>query len=242
MAFVAAGAIAAIADNTTDLSVTAPAFTFNGSAGQILLGFVMKNAVGVALSGPAGWVQVAQDEYDPTSGREHRWAIFWKAAEDGDSEAVFVFTQASGGFTPFGGVIGVWDGVDGTPIDASTPTSSGNESADAVTFAAFDPTTTDGQLIAVAFYAQDETTFAATFGTPEFTRRIDVETSAGSDLSIAVADAATDGTAVGSGQTWASNATTDGGSSGVLFALVNDTGGASTVSNHYQRRFLSLFN
>lgn len=231
---VATGSIAAIANNAITQSVTLPTYTYDGGAGQFHLLLLQKNATAFTLSAPVGWTQVFQNDHDPVSGREHVTAAFVKAAESGDSGTSITVSQgAAGGFTVFAGVAFTFAGGNTSGLlDATAAAVLENEPSDNVTFPAYDSTSTDVTLFALGFYADDTTTFAASFGTPTFTTVADVETATGTDLSMAVALAAGDGSAVSAGNTWATSSAVDNASTGVLFAVVNaggGGGGGSTV-------------
>lgn len=243
---VAAGTLASIANNAVTQNVTIPAFTFDANAGQFVRIRAQKNSTGFTLSAPVGWTQVYHNDWDPVSGREHVVAAWVKAATNTDSGASVTVSQgAAGGFTVFSAVADVWQGADTSNLlDATAAAVLGNEPSDDVTFPAYDPTSTSCTVFADAYYAEDQTTFGASFGTPVFTlvAATEYETATGTDQSIATATAAGDGSAVGSGNTWATSSTNDNASTGILYAIRNQAvGGGSARSNHFQRRFLSLF-
>ena len=99
-----------------------------------------------------------------------------------------------------------------------------------MTFPAFDPTSTDVEVIFVAFYCGNVTTFSAAMSSdtnPDCTTRWDLETSAGANCTIACTSGSNDGSNVAS-RTWASNADVDLENTGVVFALVV----AAVVAGH----------
>lgn len=232
---VAAGTLVSIANNATGMNLTVPTFTYDAGAGQFLRIRLQKNAVGFTLSAPVGWTQVYQNDWDPVSGREHTVAAFVRAATGSDSGATIAVSQgAAGGFTVFSGVIDVWQGADTSNLlDATAAAVSENEPSDNVTFPAYDPASTDCTLFADAYYGEDQTTFAASFGTPTLTlvAATEYETATGTDQSIATATANSTGSAVSAGNTWATASTIDNASTGVLYAIRNQpAGGGSPVS------------
>jgi hypothetical protein len=142
----------------------------------------------------------------------------------GDSGASFTFTKASDDNVVFGGVISAWRGHNQSgPIDASAPTiferTTNNENVD---FLDFDPTSPDIEVVLVAFYGDNVTDFstAPAGSNPALTTRVDVETSEGTDCSIAICSGPSDGAATGN-RSWVSNSAANGCSTGVIFALVN---------------------
>lgn len=231
----AAGTLATITNNATSQNVTIPTFTYDAAAGQIIRIRAMKNATGFTLSVvPSGWTTIYHNDHDPASGREHVVAGFVRAAVSDDSgKTVEVSQGAAGGFTVFAAVPDVLRGADTSNIlDATAAAVLENEPSDNITFPAFDPTSTDCTLFADGFMAEDATTMAGTFGTPTFTllAGTEYETGAGTDLTMATATAAGDGSAVSSGNTWASSSTIDNASTGVLYAIRNQAvGGGATV-------------
>ena len=221
----ATGTLVTITNNATTLAPAIPAYTY--ASGDFHLLLVQKNATGFTFTVPAGWDQVVQNDHDPASGREHCIGAWVTPAVDGDqASTVTVTLSAANAFTVTAAKIVTLSGGNTSGLlDATAASVMENEPSDNVTFGAFDPTSTDITLVALAFMAEDATTLAASFGTPTFTNVSETETAAGTDLTIAVALAAGDGSAVSSGNTWASNSTLDNASTGVLFAIVNDGGG-----------------
>jgi hypothetical protein len=190
------------------------------SVGDILIAFVFTNgAAQNTISPPDGtWTQIIQDD---NSNQES--AIFWKTATA--TTGNHTFSKATNDGSVFGGVIAAWTGQDSSnPIDTTAANAHHETSfADNVTFNAFDPTSTNAHVIFAAFYANDLTIFAAAMSSdtnPDCTTRFDLETSVGSDFTVAVTSGDTmDGSNIAS-RTWASNSTSDAGSTGIVFALV----------------------
>jgi hypothetical protein len=215
VSFVTNGVIAANATTTT-LAVVAPTFTDTDPT-NILICAIHSNDNQV-VTAPANWTKFV--ELNNTANQ--RLTIAWKRAAPGDSAATFNFTKPTDNNLLFCGVIGIWTGCvsSGNPIDATTPSTSANAVADAVTYADFDPTETAAFVVAVGIYADDATTGGAMSGTnPTFTKRIDVETAVGADASIFFYDGASDGSATGA-RSHATTSTIDAISIGCLFGLI----------------------
>lgn len=216
--YVGAGTIA-VNNTVTTQAIAQPTC----QRGDLLLAFIMNKGLANNITAESGWTQVFQSDVDcTTAADDHRVAIFrrFAAASTGNH----TFTKATDDNQTFGGYILAYRGVNRTPIDATAVTSTTTVgAADNVSFPAFDPTAENAHIIYAAFYGQDATTFAAAMSSdtnPDCTLRSDQETSTGSDLSIAVTSGdTTDGSNIAA-RTWASNATTDSGNIGVVFALV----------------------
>lgn len=215
VSFVTNGAIAANATTTT-LAVVAPTFTDTDPTNLLICVIVGKD--NQVITAPANWTKFV--EVNNTTAQ--RMTIAWKRAASGDSGATFNFTKPTDNNILFCGVIGVWNGClsSGTPIDATTPSTSANAVADAVSYADFNPTETDAFVIAAGVYNDDLTTGGAISGTnPTFTKRVDVETGLGTDGSIFMYDGASDGAATGA-RSHATTSTADAISIGAMFGLI----------------------
>ena len=221
--WVAAGALAGSNDPGTTLAVTAPACAAN----DILIACLLWNRnapTAVGITAPDGtWTEVISGfRNSSTSSADRAYIVFWKLATG--SGGSFTFTKAEDDSKLFSGVIGVWRGQHLTvPIDATAPgKTDGTSAADATSFPAFDPTSTDNETVFVAFYADNATAYSAAMSNdtnPDCTIRWDLESSAGPGNSIACTSGPNDGTAIAA-RTWASNSDTNNESSGVVFALV----------------------
>jgi hypothetical protein len=229
--FQAVGALATTISSQT-CAVVAPTC----QSDDILICCIINKVLAVAISAPdATWTQIYQADGDcTTAADDHRAAIFWKRAAQSDSGATFNFTKVSG-TDLFAGVISAWRGCVGwgTPVDltavGATVTVGANDN---VAFPAFDPTTGETQVLFVAFYGNDNTTFNAAMSAdvnPDCTNRWDLETNSGNDCTIACTSGQSDGQNIAS-RTWASASTVDAGSTGVVFALVPP---ARTAFNNY---------
>ncbi|MEK7814228.1 MAG: hypothetical protein AAB296_10745 [Candidatus Desantisbacteria bacterium] len=206
--------------STTSLNVVAPAC----NAGDILIAVLINKSVTTnTISPPDGtWTQITQGINDcTTAANDHEYAVFWKRATA--SGGTFTFTKATDDNLLFAGVIGVWRGVTtGAPLDATSVgvTKTAAEAAN-VTFPAFDPTGTSVHVVFIAFYGNDSTTFAAAMSNdvnPDCTKSWGLETTAGNDCSLAATSGNNDGSNIAS-RTWASAASTNAGSTGVVFAF-----------------------
>lgn len=218
--FVAAGALAT--DTTVGtVTITAPAC----NADDILIACIIHKALGANISAPDGtWTNITFGDNDcTTAADDHSYTLFWKRAVG--SGGSFAFANDIDDNLLLAGVISAWRGcpTSGDPLDA---TAVGVQetvgAADNVTFPAFDPTNTDSHIVFIAFYGNDLTTFAAAMSSdvnPDCTTRFDLETSAGTDCTIACTSGdTTDGSNIAS-RTWASGSTTDAGNTGVVFGL-----------------------
>lgn len=223
--FVAAGSLA---DNATvaTQAIVAPAC----NEGDILVAILInKSAVANVISAPDGtWASITSGLNDCTAAADdHGYALFWKRATG--SGGSFTFTKATDDNVTFGGVIHAWRGAltSGSPLDATAVgTTKTAGAADNVSFPAFDPTAVNAHIIYVAIYGNDATTFNAAMSAdtnPDCTVRSDLESTTGTDYSIAVISGdTTDGSNIAS-RTWASASTTDAGSTGIVFGLVPAT-------------------
>lgn len=224
--FVAAGSFAGNATVATQ-AIVSPAC----SVGDILIcAIINKAAVANVVTPPDGtWTAVIATEVNDctTAADDHQYSLFWKRATA--SGASFTFTKATDDNVLFGGVIVAYSGalLTGSPLDATaavrTETVGGN---DLVSFPAYDPVATDVRVIFVAYYGNDLTTFAAAMSNdvnPDCTIDVDVESSTGTDCSIAITSGLNNGANVAA-RTWSSGATTTAGNTGVVFALVADPG------------------
>lgn len=214
----------AVNATTATQAITAPTLQAN----DIMIAIVANKQISNAISAPDGtWTQIYQGE----NSNLNTHSAWWKLAGAGDSGASFTFSKASDDNVVFGGVICAFRGVHTTsPLDATAANRQNTTSAaDDVSFPTFDPTSTDVELVYVAFYGNDLTDFSTVpAGTnPTFTLRFDVETSTGSDFSLAMCSGNNDGTSV-TGRTWASASTTNATSTGMVFALV-PSGATSSI-------------
>lgn len=220
VSFVAAGSLAV--DTTVGaVSITAPAC----NADDILICCVIHKALAANISAPDGtWTNIIfGDNNCTTAADRHSFTIFWKRATG--SGGSFVFSNDIDDNLLLAGVICAYRGcpTTGDVLDATASTANKTVgAADNVTFDAFDPTGTDSEICYVAFYGQDQTAFSASMSSdtnPDCTVRFDLETSSGTDCTIALTSGpTTDGSNIAS-RTWASNATTDSGNTGVVFGL-----------------------
>lgn len=221
VSFVANGALAEN-NTTTSMNIAAPTGMEDG---DIMIAVVINKALTNVISPPDGtWTEIYQAQGNCTIGADdHRVAIFWKLALASDSGDNFAFTKATDDNVLFAGVISAWRGADQQkPLDptavGATVTAGANEN---VAFPAFDPTRTNVEVIYVAVYGNDQTTFAAAMSAdtnPDCTTRFDLETATGNDVTIALTSGNNNGSNIAS-RTWDSNSTTDAGSSGIVFAL-----------------------
>lgn len=229
--FVAAGAIA-VNNTVTTQAVVAPAC----QADDILIAaLINKSGTANTISAPDGtWTKIIEGRNVCTGSIDrHGFAVFWKRATA--SNGTYTFSKATDDNLTFGGAIVAYRGcmLNSSPLDASGSafaTTAG--SADNVTFPAFDPTATNNETVFVAFYGNDLTTFGTAMSSdtnPDCTKRLDVESSTGNDCSIAICSGSNNGGSIAA-RTWASSATTDAGSSGVVFALVPQEIASATFS------------
>ena len=222
--FVAAGALAANATTTT-LNIVAPSL----SVDDIMVVAIL-NKDNQAITSPTGWTNFV--EVNNTTAQ--RLTLAWKRAVDGDSGATFAFTKPSDNNTLFCGVISAWRGAvtTGSPIDATTPTTSANASGDTVTYADFDPAETTGHCVAIGVYNDDNTTAGSISGTnPTLTNRWDLETLTGTDGSIFGYSGDSDGAATG-GRTHSTTSSADAINIGCLFGLIAAPPASGRIQAH----------
>ena len=222
--FVAAGSFAGNITVATQ-AITAPAC----QAYDILIAAVINKSVTAnAVTPPdATWTAVIATEVNDctTAADDHQYSLYWHRATAADSGAAFTFTKATDDNVLFGGVMVAYRGAvtAGSPLDATAAARTETAGAtDNVTFPAYDPTSTNNRTIFVAYYGQDVTTFAAAMSAdtnPDCTKDVDVESSLGTDCSIAITSGTNDGASIAS-RTWAAVAGTTSGNTGVVFALV----------------------
>lgn len=152
-----------------------------------------------------------------------RATLAWKRAVAGDTGGIsYAFTKPVDDNILNIGVISAWRGciTTATPIDAATPTTSANASADAVTYATFTPAQTHAFVVAIGFYNDDLTTAGAISGTdPAFTNRWDLESGTGTDGSCFGYSGDSSGAATGA-RSHSTTSTVDAINIGVLFGLV----------------------
>lgn len=220
--FVAAGSFAGNATVATQ-AIVSPACAVDDI---LICAVINKSVIANAVSPPDGtWTAVIATEVnDCTLAQDdHQYSLYWKRATA--SGATFTFTKATDDNVLFGGVIVAYTGcpTTGNVLDATAAARTETVGAAAdVTFPAYDPTSTDVRVVFVAYYGNDQTTFAAAMSAgvnPDCTIDVDVESATGTDCSIAVTSGTNDGTAIAS-RTWASAATVTAGNTGVVFALV----------------------
>jgi len=215
---------AAVANFTT---TTLTLQTFSSvSINDILIAVLInKSTTANAISAPDGtWTQLAQGTNTGGTGG-HQYAVFWKRTLIGGLES-FDFTKATDDNSLFYGIIGAFSGAAKAPLSPIDVTAVGvtetTASSDNVSFPAFDPTRTDVHVVFAALYGNDLTTFAAAMSSdtnPDCTKRFDVETSTGTDASLALTSGDNDGANIAA-RTWASASTADAANTGVVFALV----------------------
>jgi hypothetical protein len=220
--FIGAGALAVNATVATQAIATHASTAID----DILIAQVInKGTAANAISPPDGtWTEIIDAFNDATTTGDHQYALFWKKATVAGA-ASHTFTKATDDNSTFGGVISSWRGAEivGTPLD---PTAVGATAtvanADNVSFPAYDPTRTNSHIIFMAFYGDDLTTFAAAMSgdtNPDCTIRYDLESSTGTDCTLACTSGdTTDGANIAS-RTWASASTADAANTGVVFAL-----------------------
>lgn len=229
VAWQASGAIAANA-TTTSLSITAPAC----AADDILIAVVYGKSDQVITVPDGTWTKFVE-----FVGGVQRCTLAWKRATA--SGGSFAFTKPVDDNVLFCGAIVAFRGcvTGSTPIDATTPSTQSNASADDVSYADFDPTETTGHVVYVGCYAEDQTAPSAIAGTdPTLAQVLDVETPTGSDASIFMDSGDSSGAATGA-RTKASNSTTNAGNLGVVFGLVAAAvagGAAPRAMRHYRQR------
>ena len=221
--FVAAGALA-FNDTVTSQAIVAPTLQAN----DIMIACVQSSSgTSNVISAPDGtWAQVFQG-WNSGGNWGMQYSVWWKEASAGDSGASFTFTKATDDNRTFGGMISAWRGCAASPLDATAAAATETSVAEDVTFPAFNPTATDVEVLFVAFYGQDLTTFAAAMSNdvnPDCTIRWDLEGNASiQDFSIACTSGNNDGSNIAS-RTWASNSTTNEANTGVVFALAPSSG------------------
>ena len=228
--FVAVGALATNV-TTASMPITAPTLAVN----DIMIACLINKALGNVISPPDGtWTQIIQDDTDCTiANDDHRFAIFWKRAVSGNSGAAFTFTKATDDNLLFAGIISAWRGcvATGNPIDGGAVSKTAG-AIDNVSFPAITTVNPNELVLFVAFYGQDATTFAAAMSSdvnPGCTLRFDQENSGGTDCTIACTSGPLTDAGTVAARTWASNATTDAGSAGVVFGLISSLASGGTV-------------
>jgi len=219
--------VGSIAVNATDafVDLVAPACVANDILIAVLLG---KNNIDHGPPASGGWTEIGTQANNTTAMTSSHW---WKRAVLADSGATFRFTKASDDNIYFGGAISAWRGclATATPIDGGTPTTSNNAASDTVTYASFDPTSTDCTVVASGIYVDDSTTAGSISGTnPTFTNRYDLESTTDSDCSLFCFSGTSDGTATGA-RSHSTTSMTDSINQGWLFALLPSLGGGPIV-------------
>lgn len=231
--FVAAGSLAVNATLASQ-AIVAPACAAN----DILIAAVFNKSIAAnAISAPDGtWTEVVAQAVNDctTAADEFRFSLWWKRATG--SGGSFTFTKATDDNVLFGGVIVAYRGAktSGNPIHVRTiPYTSTTAPADSVTFPNYSPSYHLIRMVFVAFYGNDQTTFAAAMSddvNPDCTIDTDQETSTGTDFTIAICSGISDGTPI-SQRGWASNATVDAGNTGVVFSLLAQNDPPTVVLN-----------
>jgi hypothetical protein len=214
--------------NSATLPTISPASHADTLVGDILVcQLINKSVTANATSPPDGtWTPIITEEVNDctTAADDHQYSAYWKRA-DANGAVSFTFTKTTDDNVLFAGVISSWRGAlsSGSPLDATAPARTETAgAADNVTFPAFDPTATDVHVIYLAYYGNDQTTFAAAMSAdtnPDCTLRYDIETATGNDATLACISGDSNGASIAS-LTWASASTTDAGSTGVVFGLV----------------------
>lgn len=216
--FVAAGATAGAVGNSAN--IPAPSLVID----DIMVAQIYTNAVlDDVISGPAGWTQIVQG--NNTAATPHRYSLWWKRAQAGDSGANHTFTKTgSGAF--IGGRISAWRGAGDpdNPFDTTTAAVQTNTTGSTnVTFPAYDPSGSDVQVAFFAFgYNGDITvSFAAAMSSdvnPDCTTRYG-STSFGA-FTIGCTSGTNDGTNIVS-RTWATGWAFSGFTTGIVLAFNN---------------------
>jgi hypothetical protein len=224
VAFVAAGSFNSTGVSAT-LPLTAPSFTYNGSAGQVLFAFCGTQDDAPTIATPSGWNLIFTDNYDSVS-RDTRLGLFYRVAQSGDSAASWNFVKSANDFAIFGGFIWLSDGIDTASILDATAITAGEAVSTSTTLPAFDPTSSAGQLFHIAWHTAagaantDYTTTPPASSTVRFDAGVGA-TGAGA-MTMAMADRTHDGTAIGS-SSWGSGPSET--VIGVTFAVNNSGGG-----------------
>ena len=168
-----------------------------------------------AISAPdSTWNEISQANFTGSRG-----AIFWKRITAAGAGS-YAFTVA--GTTTSYGIVTCHRGckLNGRPYGTSTTSS--NASADAITYATLVPHSSNGSMIAVGFYAEDETTGGTvdgsnyTFAAPS----VDVEQATNEDASIFVSIAPMTTNVATGALSQATTSTVDAVNQGVLFDLI----------------------
>jgi hypothetical protein len=197
----------------TELELTAPEL----AADDLMIAVIYNFANNKVVSVPAGWTKFV--EVNNTANQ--RLTLAWKRAVAADSGAVFTFTIDS--VWIFRGLISVWRGckvTSGTPIDAAAPTTSANASADAITYADFNPVEAAAFVVAVGIYNDNNTTPGAIAGTnPTFVNNWDRENAGAAGASSFGYSGSSDGLATGA-RSHTTSSVVDVISIGCLFGLV----------------------
>jgi hypothetical protein len=229
MAYVGAGAYAQTGVSAT-LALSAPAFTYDAGAGQVLFMVCVTGDDAPTIALPSGFDgTVINDNYDSAS-RDVRYAIFYRIAQSGDSGASFNVVKSANDFTTFGGKIWLQDGIDTADILNTTAAVAAEVVGTTATLAAYDPVES-GQLIHVAI-CQDTGTANSDFTTsPPASSTIRFDDGAGTTgaaaQTIAMADRTTDGTALGS-TSWGTH--TSCTTIGITFAVNNAASASAAVT------------
>ena len=193
-------------------------------ANDILIASIISKNNVESITVPAGWTKFVEVNWGATD--EHRSTIAWYRVVGG--ETTFNFSKITNDGNLLALNITQWRGcaTSGSPI-SGTATTSDNASADSVTYATFTPGYTGDLVVAVGFYADDQTTLAAITGTdPTFVTNADVETASGSDASIfAQSGPSFSGFPTGA-RSHTTTSTADATNLGVLFGL---NGGGSAI-------------
>jgi hypothetical protein len=206
---------------TTTLTITGPACNVD----DILIAVVINKSAGNDFGqDDFSWTEIILAVNNcTTAADDHTVGVYWKRATA--SGGSWTWTKAVDDNLLFAGCISVWRGVlaSGNPLDATARGVTFTVgAADDVSFPAFDPTGTDRHILFIAAYGNDATTFADAMSSdsnPDCTTRFDLETAEGNDCTLAITSGDNDGSNIAA-RTWASNAATDAGNTGVVFALI----------------------
>lgn len=221
VAFVGNGTLAT---NTTTASMNITDAAVSSGTYLLIATLIAKS--NVDLQPPDGtWTELIDGWTDCTAAADdHKFAVFYKTVSSYTGGVAYTFFKDIDDNVLWAGVISTWSGHDPvSPLDDTAVGSTGTTAAaENVSFPAFDPTGVDSEIVFVAFYGNDLTTFAAAMSSdvnPDCTKRFDLETASGNDATIALTSGpTTDGSNIAS-RTWASGSTTDAGNTGVVFGI-----------------------
>lgn len=213
------GAGSAVQTVTTTLTIAGHA---SSVAGDIHIAQII-SINNTAISAPdATWTEIAQLNFTGSRG-----AVFWKRLTAAGAGS-YGFTVV--GTTTSYGIVTCYRGCKSTSNPYGAVTTSANDSADAVTYATLTTNTSNGLLVAVGLYAEDQTTAETVSGAVHaFTApSVDVENATDEDASIFVSHAIVSTVAASGAITQVSASTTDAVNLGILFDLMS----ADTSAGH----------